>query len=375
MLTPSPPQIGLIALLLLALASAGGCSGDDQPAAPARTPLTAFPAATESPSPPSPTPLPPTATPSPVPPTPTATLATPPATPTSPPAAPPTQPPPPPTATSVAIAPQAAPGTPAGIAFKPGQIVQGGTAIVYLNAVASNATATFQGRQYVMLPDGNRWWAVLGVGAFAQPGLYPVSVTYTPSPGAAPMTARADLSVLDYVYPVEYIELTPGAAALLAPEIVQAEIAQRSAIFSMYSLQRLWSGSFQRPSGGAISSRYGEGRSYNGAPVTDYHKGTDFIGDTGAPVHAAARGRVVFQGLLQVRGNTIILDHGLGVFTAYHHLSAINVVDGQIVPAGALIGAIGSTGLVTGPHLHWEVIVRGVEVDGEDWLAGQEIGP
>jgi murein DD-endopeptidase MepM/ murein hydrolase activator NlpD len=76
-----------------------------------------------------------------------------------------------------------------------------------------------------------------------------------------------------------------------------------------------------------------------------------------------------------VRGNAIMIDHGAGLFTAYHHLSAIEVAPGQMVNPGDRIGAIGATGLVTGPHLHFEVILRGIEVDAEPWLSGAEVGP
>ena len=169
--------------------------------------------------------------------------------------------------------------------------------------------------------------------------------------------------------------LDSETASLLDPAIVNAEIAQRAAIFSGFTAQRLWTGAFIVPGQGSITSIYGEGRSYNGGPVTDFHKGTDFGGNTGDPVIAAAAGRVVFAGSLKVRGGTVIIDHGAGVFTAYHHLSAIDVKEGALVKAGDRVGAIGSTGLVTGPHLHWEVIVRGVEVDGRLWLQGVEIGP
>src|SRR5207245_2752637 len=106
----------------------------------------------------------------------------------------------------------------------------------------------------------------------------------------------------------------------------------------------------------------------------DYHRGTDFTGQTGDPITAAAAGKAVFVGPLKVRGNSVILDHGAGVFTAYHHLSHFDVAQGASVAAGQLLGLIGSTGLVTGPHLHWEVIVRGIEVDGLLWLNGSQYG-
>ena len=276
--------------------------------------------------------------------------------------------------------PSPVPATPttvpaAGITFQPAQLPQGGTAAVYLNETAVNATLTFGGRQYPMVQNGGRWWAVVGVGAFTQPGLAPVTIAYTPSAGAAVRTITQSVAITDNDYPVSNITLDPTTASLLAPDIVNNEIAQRAAIFSGYTTQQLWNGTFRRPADGALSDHYGEGRSYNGAPVTDYHKGTDFIGGIGDPVYAAAAGRVVFTGELKVRGNTIIIDHGLGVFSAYHHLSAIKIAQGATVVPGQRIGDIGSTGLVTGPHLHFEVIVRGVEVDAEYWLSGATIGP
>ncbi len=261
------------------------------------------------------------------------------------------------------------------IEFVPAQIVPGGTAIVYLGGAARSATLTFDDRQYPMLQSGNRWWAIVGIGAFAEPGLYTAAITYTTPEGTESLTTIGSLSVIVKNYPSENIELDPETASLLAPEIVQAELVHRSLIFSGFTAQRLWSGPFRVPATGVVSSIYGQGRSYNGGPITSYHHGTDFIGGMGDPVVAAAAGLVAFAGELQIRGTAIVLDHGAGVFSAYHHLSSIAVVDGQLVAAGERIGAIGSTGLVTGPHLHWEVIVRGVEVDGQLWLQGFEIGP
>jgi len=273
------------------------------------------------------------------------------------------------------VPPTATAAPSSGVSFQPAQLAQGGIAVVYLNETAVNATLSFGGRQYPMLQSGDRWWAIIGIGAFAEPGLAPVTIAYTPSAGAAPRTITQSIAIADRNFPVEYIELAPATAALLAPEIVNNEIDQRAAIYSGYTTQKLWNGPFRRPAGGELSSLYGEGRSYNGAPVTDYHRGTDFLGGIGDPVYGAAAGRVVFTGELKVRGNAIMIDHGAGVFSAYHHLSAIEVKAGDIVTPGQRIGAIGSTGLATGPHLHWEVIVRGVEVDGLLWLAGAPIGP
>ena len=276
----------------------------------------------------------------------------------------------PPTATPV---PATSTPPPPPLLLAPASIPQGGFAIVVLNEAASSATATFQGRQYPMLRAGERSWAVVGTGAFTAPDLYAVNVSYTP-PGRAPASLVTSLSVARKDYPVENIQLDAQTASLLAADIIQAELAKRASIYSGYTAQRLWTGPFVRPNAGVLSSIYGEGRSYNGAPVTDYHRGTDFAGEAGSPVLAAAAGKVAFTGELKVRGNSVMVDHGAGVFTAYHHLSRIDATAGQTIAAGQQVGLLGSTGLVTGPHLHWEVVIRGIEVDGQLWLGGQEYG-
>ena len=164
-----------------------------------------------------------------------------------------------------------------------------------------------------MLQSGNRWWAIVGIGAFAEPGLYTAAITYTTPEGTESLTTIGSLSVIVKNYPSENIELDPETASLLAPEIVQTELVQRSLIFSGFTALRLWSGPFRVPAAGVVSSIYGQGRSYNGGPITSYHHGTDFIGGMGDPVVAAAAGLVAFAGELQIRGTAIVLDHGAGV--------------------------------------------------------------
>jgi murein DD-endopeptidase MepM/ murein hydrolase activator NlpD len=319
--------------------------------------------------PPAPAAPPPTATPQPPPPpSPTPVPVAPTLTPVPPPAPAPAQPAPQPPAQPAAPAPASL------VSFKPETLQQGGMAVVYLNTEASTAVLSFGGKQYAMAKDGARWWAIVGVAATASAGDAAAVVTYT-APGGASQQASARIPIVAKQWPVENITLTPGAASLLAPDIINAEIAQRNGIYAQYSPQRLWTGPFVRPNAAELSDVYGVFRSYNGAPATDYHKGTDFAGFTGSPVVAAAAGRVAYAGELKVRGGSVIIDHGMGVFTAYHHFSRIDVAQGQMVAAGQGIGAVGETGLVTGPHLHWEVIVRGVEVDGLLWLQGREVGP
>ncbi len=271
--------------------------------------------------------------------------------------------------------PQPPSAIPAGLSLQPPLIRQGGFSLVYLHEAALNATVSFGWLQFPMLHDGDRWWAIVGVGAFAEPGLAPLSVAYTPAGGGEVVSIVRSIEIVAHDYRVENIDLDPAVSALLDPDIVANELAIRASVLSGYTASKMWSGAFVRPAGGEISSIYGVARSYNNGPVSSYHHGTDFVGSIGDPVFAVSAGVVVFAAELQVRGNTVMIDHGAGVFTAYNHLSALTVAQGEPVTAGQLIGAIGSTGLVTGPHLHWEVVVRNVEIDGELWLEGAAIGP
>lgn len=135
---------------------------------------------------------------------------------------------------------------------------------------------------------------------------------------------------------------------------------------------KLWNGAFQYPvkDHDCQPSVYGRLRSYNGSDYTYFHSGIDFCASEETPIYAVADGVVVFAGPLTVRGNATIISHGRGVYTGYWHQSKIDVTVGQQVKAGDTIGMAGATGRVTGPHLHFEVLVGDVQVDPLPWLAG-----
>ena len=117
------------------------------------------------------------------------------------------------------------------------------------------------------------------------------------------------------------------------------------------------------------TSPYGSRRTYGNSPTITAHAGEDFSAAAGTPVLAPAAGTVVLAEPLFVRGNAVVLDHGGGVYTGYWHLSELNVQPGEQVAAGQQLGAVGSTGLSTGAHLHWEMRVGGLPVDPLQWLA------
>jgi murein DD-endopeptidase MepM/ murein hydrolase activator NlpD len=127
-----------------------------------------------------------------------------------------------------------------------------------------------------------------------------------------------------------------------------------------------------RPSSGSVSTIYGVRRYYNGEFAEDYyHRGVDYAAGTGSPVVAPAAGRVALVGReaegFTIHGNVVGIDHGQGVAGIFVHLSRIDVQEGEMVKAGQVIGAVGSTGISTGPHLHWVYTFRVQAVDPVPW--------
>lgn len=131
---------------------------------------------------------------------------------------------------------------------------------------------------------------------------------------------------------------------------------------------RLWTRAFLAPRPGPITSTFGQGREFNGI-VQSRHLGTDFKGKTGAPVRATNRGIVALVDTFFLGGRVVYLDHGEGLVTGYLHLSRVQVAAGDTVRRGQVIGRVGATGRVTGPHLHWVVRYGHIPVDGRSLLA------
>ncbi|HLF28981.1 MAG TPA: LysM peptidoglycan-binding domain-containing protein [Anaerolineae bacterium] len=215
---------------------------------------------------------------------------------------------------------------------------------------------------------GDTYYGLVGVSASPVdgplPGLYPLNVTATDARGAQ-VTVSASVQVASGRYNSEYIDLPPDRQGLLDPELLAAERNKLNAVWTIFNPTRYWSGPFGLPIADyrKISSPFGTRRSYNGGPFSSYHEGTDFSAVGGTPVNAPANGVIVLAEPLTVRGNAILIDHGWGVYTGLYHLSSIDVVVGQEVKQGDFIGRVGGTGLSTGPHLHWDIRIRSLNVD------------
>ncbi len=214
-----------------------------------------------------------------------------------------------------------------------------------------------------------RYIAFQGVHAMAEPGLYPLTLQ-----GSTPGGAKFDFSQMVKVNPGDFLydRPLPVDPATLDPETNRTENDLWYSTSSVVTPDILWDGPFSVPVdpvfADCYSSIFGSRRSYNGSEYIYFHTGLDYCGAVGNSIYAAAPGVVVFTGPLTVRGNATMIDHGRGVYTAYMHQSEILVNVGDRVEQGQLIGKVGNTGRVEGPHLHFEVLVGTVQVDPFAWL-------
>ena len=221
--------------------------------------------------------------------------------------------------------------------------------------------------EILFFSEGEHYYGLVGVDALAVLGSLQLSLHATDRNGASYHYART-LTVVDGGYQYEDIVLSASVTDLLSDPTVTANERQLLAdTVSPVTAARYWQGHFQRPVPSGITSEFGTRRSYNGGGYHSYHGGVDFSARGGTAVHAPAPGRVVLAQRLHVRGNVTIIDHGLGVYSALLHQEQIYVSVGDTVTAGQHIGEIGATGLVTGPHLHWEMYLGGVQVDPMQW--------
>ena len=169
--------------------------------------------------------------------------------------------------------------------------------------------------------------------------------------------------------PSQALVVPPALQPLATGPVATAETAQLVALTSAARPERLWHEPFRQPIAGvARTTGFGDRREYADGYVV-YHSGYDLAVPAATPVPASADGVVVFAGALPQRGNCVVVDHGWGVYTLYAHLSQLGVEAGQTVAQGQPLGLVGTTGLSTGPHLHWEVRLRGIPVDPGSWVA------
>lgn len=197
------------------------------------------------------------------------------------------------------------------------------------------------------------------------------------SRGAVADTIRSEVALAAGQYPLERLSVAPRFSQ--PPDSALAERmrreARRAAAVSAiaHDTPRMWSLPFAAPRPSRITSRFGRGREFNGT-VTSRHMGTDYAGASGVPIRAANRGVVRLVDSFFLGGNVVYVDHGAGLVTAYLHMSEHAVAAGDTVERGQILGRVGATGRVTGPHLHFIVRYGSVSVDPQRFLALTGVG-
>lgn len=262
----------------------------------------------------------------------------------------------------LATSPNGAMGAALGIHVDPPAVALGGLAVVRTSA--AHPTGRFDGAplRFFAVPGGSA--ALIGIDLEHRPGRVPIEVR-----GGDGRRAQAELLVLEREFPEERLTVPERYVEPDAPSLRRIAREQRrlAALWRQSADRRYWRGEFLAPSEGAAGSPFGLRRVFNGEPRSP-HAGIDFRAPRGTPVRAANRGRVVLAEELFFTGNTVVLDHGLGLFTLYVHLSELEARLGRLVDKGKEIGKVGMTGRATGPHLHFAARVGEARIDPEGLL-------
>ena len=245
--------------------------------------------------------------------------------------------------------------------------------LVVLTVTMPDASASPKIRAFdrALLPfqiSPTTWKVLVGIDLETAPGTYPVTIDAGASRPAAKTTYP--LVVRAKTFPTRTLKV--DEAFVNPPPSAEARIASDSArladIWQHSSPAQLWLGPFIRPVPNEANSAFGTRSVYNGQPRSP-HSGADFLSPAGTPIKSPNGGEVVLADDLYYTGNTVVIDHGLGLFSLFAHLEKINVQKGQRVATGDVVGLVGATGRVTGPHLHWMVRVGGARVDPLSLLA------
>ena len=243
----------------------------------------------------------------------------------------------------------------------------GGVVRIDLGSAAERPRAQFRGVPVLVLRDAGRWTAVVGLPLATAPG--PAELTVDTGDGAP---STRPFAVKPWRYAEQRLSVAPGQVDLAPADLAryERESAHLKTISSTFTDAPPQTLRLAVPVPGRRSSSFGLRRVFNGQ-ARNPHSGMDIAAPQGTPVVAPAAGRVIDTGDYFFNGQTVWLDHGAGLLTMYCHLSAIDVKVGDVLPAGAPLGAVGATGRATGPHLHWGVTLNRAYVDPALFLANE----
>jgi murein DD-endopeptidase MepM/ murein hydrolase activator NlpD len=245
-------------------------------------------------------------------------------------------------------------------------LVPGGIFVTHIESTTNTPpTVTYDGKRAMVLNSGGRWLAVVGIPLSATAGPSHIQVQAGDTPESA-----LQFNLKDKQYAVQSLQVAPSKVDLSPEDAARAqqESERIRTALATYTEKQPASLRLLQPVPGKRSSSYGLRRIFNNEPRTP-HSGMDIASPTGTPVKVSADGRVLDTGNFFFAGNTVIVDHGEGLITMYCHLSQIGVKAGDELKRGAVVGKVGATGRVTGPHLHWSVALNQVLVDPALFLA------
>ena len=261
------------------------------------------------------------------------------------------------------------------IELTPLPIVQGHTAVLKITSVLPvELTGEMNDRilHFFIDPLNQFYYALDGIHALEEPGLVELKINGVFENGEIfqidQMVLLSDGGYIDEPITVK--------STFIDKDLNIEESNKIDALITPITDEKYWNDKFRFPVDGslsdqtiAFSSYFGNRRSYNSGQYYGFHGGLDFIVALNSlNIYAPAPGIIIFAGPMDIRGNTTFINHGQGVVSGYAHQFELLVEQGQRVETGELIGKIGNTGRVTGPHLHWDIWVNGNQVDPFDWV-------
>ncbi len=264
------------------------------------------------------------------------------------------------------------PWLPPALSWRPSEPREGDVVAVHLRQPEAGRRPTavegeLDGRPVRFARLGDRWFGVASA-PIGSAGRASLELRFRLAPDSM-VVRRTELRIAERTFPATRLSVDPRFSSPSTEALVRIREERKlvTAVLARTTDDWLPRGPFERPRGTRVTSPFGQRRVFNDE-LRSRHTGVDLAGGTGAPVRAPARGRVALARELYYAGNAVYLDHGLGLYTGYFHLSDITVREGDTLRAGELVGRVGDTGRVTGPHLHWAAWVHGEPLDARSLL-------
>jgi len=243
------------------------------------------------------------------------------------------------------------------VVLSPKKVGPGDLLLITVKNTSGPVEGTFDGKKLYFNPAQKAFKALVGIDLFTEPRKYILEIEYDGK------KIQRSVRVSKKAYPIQHLTLPKGMVELSPENEARAEQEQKkTAAIWPNQTDRMWAGNFMNPREGEIVTKFGVKRFMNSIPKNP-HTGVDVSANEGDEVYAPNSGVVTLVDDLYYSGNSIVLDHGQGIYTMFFHLSKTLVVQGQQVKKGEVIGLVGSTGRSTGAHLHWGARVQGARVD------------